>query len=147
MCVCAAAPNKKAAPLLAKHQQFCSIRVAASAQSLAAQTAAPPFADPANSRHHGFNISTTACISYFFVRGLILDNLKQIALLKLEKGTDEIDRWLSSRKAEIETIAYDPTVSTLNWKLVEPQLQREIYRLKEYFILSLTQPDGSLSTL
>ena len=87
--------------------------------------------------------STTACISYFFVRGLILDNLKQIALLKLEKGTDEIDRWLSSRKAEIETIAYDPKVSTLNWKLVEPQLQGEIYRLKEYFILSLTQPDGS----
>ena len=88
-------------------------------------------------------ISTTACISYFFVRGLILDNLKQIALLKLEKGTDEIDRWLSSRKAEIETIACDPTVSTLNWKLVEPQLQGKIYRLKEYFILSLTQPDGS----
>ncbi|MEP6545701.1 ATP-binding protein [Microcoleus vaginatus GB1-A2] len=88
-------------------------------------------------------ISTTACISYFFVRGLILDNLKQIALLKLEKGTDEIDRWLSSRKAEIETIAYDPTVRTLNWKLVEPRLQGEIYRLKEYFILSLTQPDGS----
>ncbi|MDP8932571.1 MAG: GAF domain-containing protein, partial [Cyanobacteriota bacterium] len=89
-------------------------------------------------------ISTTACISYFFVRGLILDNLKQIALLKLEKGTDEIDRWLSSRKAEIETIGYDPTVSTLNWKLVEPRLQGEIYRLKEYFILSLIQPDGSL---
>src|SRR6476469_10775888 len=88
-------------------------------------------------------ISTTACISYFFVRGLILDNLKQIALLKLEKGTDEIDRWLSSRKAEIGTIAYDPTVSTLNWKLVEPQLQGKIYRLKEYLILSLTQPDGS----
>ncbi|MEG4106105.1 ATP-binding protein [Microcoleus sp. S13_C5] len=89
-------------------------------------------------------ISTTACISYFFVRGLILDNLKEIALLKLEKGTDEIDRWLSTRKAEIETLAYDPTVSTLNWKLVEPRLQGEIYRLKEYFILSLTQPDGSL---
>lgn len=89
-------------------------------------------------------ISSTACISYFFVRGLILDNLKEVALLKLEKGTDEIDRWLSSRKAEIETIAYDPTVRTLNWKLVEPRLQGEIYRLKEYFILSLVQPDGSV---
>jgi two-component system NtrC family sensor kinase len=90
-------------------------------------------------------ISTTACISYFVVRGLILDNLKQIALLKLEKGTDEIDRWLSSRKAEIETIAYSPTVRTLNWKLVEPRLQSEIYRLKDYFILALIQPDGSLT--
>lgn len=89
-------------------------------------------------------ISTTACVSYFFVRGLILDNLKEIALLKLEKGTDEIDRWLSSRKAEIETIAYSPTVRTLNWEVVEPRLQGEIYRLKEFFILSLTQPDGSL---
>jgi signal transduction histidine kinase len=89
-------------------------------------------------------ISTTACVSYFFVRGLIIDNLKEIALLKLQKGTDEIDRWLSSRKAEIETIAYDPTVRTLNWKLVEPRLQGEIYRLKEYFVLSLIQPDGSL---
>ncbi|WP_228057635.1 ATP-binding protein [Tychonema sp. LEGE 07203] len=91
-------------------------------------------------------ISTTACVSYFFVRGLILDNLKEIALLKLEKGTDEIDGWLSSRKAEIETIAYSPKVRTLDWELVEPQLQGEIYRLKEYFILSLIQPDGSLTS-
>jgi len=89
------------------------------------------------------SISSTACISYFFVRGLIVDNLKEVALLKLEKGTDEIDRWLSSRKAEIETIAYDPTVRTLNWKLVEPRLQGEVYRLKEYSMLSLIQPDGS----
>ena len=88
-------------------------------------------------------ISSTACISYFFVRGLILDNLKEVALLKLEKSTDEIDRWLSSRKAEIETIAYDPTVRTLNWKLVEPRLQGEVYRLKEYSMLSLTKRDGS----
>ncbi len=88
-------------------------------------------------------ISSTACISYFFVRGLILDNLKEVALLKLEKSTDEIDRWLSSRKAEIETIAYDPTVRTLNWELVEPRLQGEIYRLKEYSMLSLTKRDGS----
>lgn len=90
-------------------------------------------------------ISTTTCVSYFFVRGLILDNLKEIALLKLEKGTDEIDRWLSSRKAEIETIAYSPKIRTLNWELVEPRLQSEIYRLKEYFILALIQPNGSLT--
>ncbi|WP_228042041.1 MULTISPECIES: ATP-binding protein [unclassified Tychonema] len=90
-------------------------------------------------------ISTTTCVSYFFVRGLILDNLKEIALLKLEKGTDEIDRWLSSRKAEIETIAYSPKIRTLNWELVEPRLQSEIYRLKEYFILALIQPNGSLN--
>ncbi|WP_228050377.1 ATP-binding protein [Tychonema sp. LEGE 06208] len=90
-------------------------------------------------------ISTTTCVSYFFVRGLILDNLKEIALLKLEKGTNEIDRWLSSRKAEIETIAYSPKIRTLNWELVEPRLQSEIYRLKEYFILALIQPNGSLN--
>ncbi|WP_293358416.1 MULTISPECIES: ATP-binding protein [unclassified Microcoleus] len=89
-------------------------------------------------------ISTTACISYFVVRGLILDNLKAIALLKLEKGSEEIDKWLSSRKAEIETIAYSPTVRTLDWKLVEPILQGETYRLKEYFLLSLVQADGSV---
>ena len=87
-------------------------------------------------------ISTTACISYFVVRGLIIDNLKEIALLKLEKGSEEIDKWFSSRKAEIETIAYSPTVRTLNWKLVEPILQGETYRLKEYFLLSLVQADG-----
>jgi two-component system, NtrC family, sensor kinase len=90
------------------------------------------------------SISTTACISYFVVRGLILDNLKQIALLKLEKGTEEIDRWLSSRKAEIETLAYSPTVRTMNWTLVEPRLQGEVYRLKDYFALSLIEPNGSL---
>jgi two-component system, NtrC family, sensor kinase len=89
-------------------------------------------------------ISTTACISYFFVRGLILDNLKEIALLKLEKGTDEIDRWLENRKAEIATIAYSPTVRSLDWTLVEPRLQGETYRLKEYSVLSLILPDGSV---
>lgn len=88
------------------------------------------------------SISTTACISYFFVRGLILDNLKEIALLKLQKGSDEIDNWLSSRKAEIETIAYSPTIRTLNWTLAEPVLQGETYRLKEYFVLSLIQSNG-----
>ncbi|NJK73351.1 MAG: GAF domain-containing protein [Microcoleus sp. SU_5_6] len=65
-------------------------------------------------------------------------------ILKLEQGIEEIDRWLSNRKAEIESIAYSPTVRTLDWKLVEPLLQGETYRLKEYFILSLIQPDGSL---
>lgn len=90
------------------------------------------------------SISTTACISYFFVRGLILDNLKEIALLKLEKGSDEIDNWLSSRKAEIETIAYSPTIRTLNWTLAEPVLQGETYRLEEYFVLSLIQANGSV---
>lgn len=90
------------------------------------------------------SISATACVSYFFVRGLIIDNLKEIALLKLDKGSDEIDRWLSSRKAEIESIAYSPTVRTLDWQLVEPRLQGEIYRLKEYFVLSLTTPDGEV---
>ncbi|MGL5065346.1 MAG: ATP-binding protein, partial [Microcoleus sp.] len=72
-------------------------------------------------------ISASACISYFFVRGLILDNSKQIVLLKLEQGTEEIDRWLSNRKAEIETIAYSPTVRTVDWSLVEPLLQGETY--------------------
>ncbi|MGL5059657.1 MAG: ATP-binding protein, partial [Microcoleus sp.] len=66
----------------------------------------------------------------------------------LEQGTEEIDRWLSNRKAEIETIAYSPTVRTVDWSLVEPLLQGETYRLKEFFVLSLIQPDGSLrSTL
>jgi signal transduction histidine kinase len=78
------------------------------------------------------------------VRGLILNNSKQIVILKLEQGIEEIDRWLSNRKAEIESIAYSPTVRTLDWTLVEPLLQGETYRLKEYFILSLIQPDGSL---
>ncbi|NJS11430.1 MAG: GAF domain-containing protein [Microcoleus sp. CSU_2_2] len=90
------------------------------------------------------SISATACVSYFFVRGLIIDNLKEIALLKLDKGSEEIDQWLSSRKAEIESIAYSPTVRTLNWQLVEPRLQGEVYRLKEYFILSLVTPDGEV---
>ncbi|MCU0546596.1 MAG: ATP-binding protein [Oscillatoriaceae cyanobacterium Prado104] len=89
-------------------------------------------------------ISATACLSYFFVRGLILDNSKQIVLLKLQQGTEEIDRWLSNRKAEIESIAYSPTIRTLDWQLVEPLLQGETYRLKEFFVLSMVQQNGFL---
>ncbi|WP_206758360.1 hypothetical protein [Nostoc linckia] len=47
------------------------------------------------------SISATAITSYKIVKGLLLDSLKQQALLKTRQGQDDIDNWLGIRKTEI----------------------------------------------
>ncbi|NET77327.1 hypothetical protein [Okeania hirsuta] len=45
-----------------------------------------------------FVVSIAAFYSYQVVRELILDNLKKNALLEMQRGADNIDQWLASKK-------------------------------------------------
>src|SRR5919199_1445755 len=91
-------------------------------------------------------VSATALISYQVGRKLILNNLKQYAFLKAQLGAKELDEWLATRKAEVEMLANTPTIRTMNWSALEPYLQAEVSRLKEFYHFSLIYPDGSYYT-
>jgi two-component system NtrC family sensor kinase len=91
-------------------------------------------------------VSVTAVLSYQIVRGLILDNLKENAVLKVRRGSEEIDQWLAIRKAEIKTIANTPSLRTMDWSIVNPYLKLELKRIQEFSGFVLGEPDGSFYT-
>jgi two-component system, NtrC family, sensor kinase len=91
-------------------------------------------------------VSTTALISYQVGRRLILNNLKQHAFLHAQLGSKEIDDWLATRKAEVETLANTPTVRSMQWSAIEAYLQSELKRLTDFYHFSLIYPDGSYYT-
>jgi PAS domain S-box-containing protein len=91
-------------------------------------------------------VSTTALFSYQVLRGLILGNLKQNALLRVQDGVDAIDNWLAIRKAEITAIANTPTFRTMNWSVAESYVESESSRLKDFYFFAMINPDGSQNT-
>ncbi|MEN8444888.1 MAG: ATP-binding protein, partial [Cyanobacteria bacterium J06555_13] len=88
-------------------------------------------------------VSATAYWSYQTIRTLILNNIKENALLEVQQGVNEIDQWLISRKVEIETIASTSTLQTMDWQRVAPYLQSELARSDDFFIFAMVEPDGS----
>lgn len=92
-------------------------------------------------------VSTTAVLSYQIVRGLILDKLKQNALLQVQQGVDDIDQWLVIQKTRVETIASSPLVRSLNWSLAKPYLKSEAERFQEdFFMMVMVTADGLART-
>ncbi|MEH1781558.1 MAG: cache domain-containing protein [Nostoc sp.] len=90
------------------------------------------------------SISATAITSYKIVKGLLLDSLKEQALLKTHQGQNDIDHWLAIQKTEIKTLANSPVVRSLDWSVMEPYLQSEVKRLQTFFLMALIAPDGAL---
>ncbi|MEH1970459.1 sensor histidine kinase [Nostoc sp.] len=90
------------------------------------------------------SISATAITSYKIVKGLLLDSLKEQALLKTQQGQDDIDNWLAIRKTEIKTLANSLVVRSLDWSVIEPYLQSEVKRLQTFLLMALSIPDGTL---
>lgn len=89
-------------------------------------------------------ISVAALSSYLFVRQLILRNSQENALLQVQQGKDEIDKWLASRKIEVETIASSSIVRSVDWSTVEPELKMQAQRLEDnFYMLAMIQPDGN----
>lgn len=88
-------------------------------------------------------VSAVTLISYQLVREIILQEIREKALLKLQQSTGEIDDWLGTRKAEIETIASTPIVRSLKWSAAEAYLKSEVERLSEFDVLYLVKPHGS----
>ena len=90
------------------------------------------------------SISVTAIISYKIVKGLLLDSLKQQALLKTQQGQNDIDNWLAIRKTEIKTLANSAVVRSMDWSMTEPYLQSEVKRMQTFLLIALITPDGAL---
>ena len=91
-------------------------------------------------------VSLSAYLSYKMMRDLVLDSLKQAALVEVQKGVDEIDEWLAERKTEIETIANTPTFRTMDWSIVGPYIKGEAKRLEKYYHIAMVRPNGSYCT-
>ncbi|MEH1806660.1 sensor histidine kinase [Nostoc sp.] len=90
------------------------------------------------------SISATAVTSYKIVKGLLLDSIKEQALLKTRQGENDIDNWLAIRKTEIKTLANSVVVRSLDWPVMEPYLQSEVKRLQTFLLMALSIPDGTL---
>jgi signal transduction histidine kinase len=91
-------------------------------------------------------ISVIGITSYKVVRGLILQQLREKALLQVRQGTDEIDQWLAIRSSNIQNIANTGVVQSLNWSAINPYLQTEAKRIHEFFIFGIRYPNGYLLT-
>lgn len=91
-------------------------------------------------------VGTVAFTSYWVVRSLILNTLKENALLKVQKAGEEIDTWLEGRKSEVESLANSYEVRSMKWDLAEPFLQLEQDRLSDYWMFILVNPNGTYYT-
>ncbi|MGD1805269.1 ATP-binding protein [Dapis sp. BLCC M126] len=91
-------------------------------------------------------VSISAFYSYKVVRNLILDNLKENALLEVQLGVDKVDQWLATRKVETYTTANTPTFRTMNWSVVRPFLQSKQSESEDFFFFAMINPDGSYYT-
>jgi PAS domain S-box-containing protein len=90
-------------------------------------------------------VGAMAYTSYWVVRNLILDRLKSNAQLQVQIGVAQVDDWLATWMAEVETIANSPQVRSMNWAIAEPYLQLEQDRLAD-FSFTMANLDGSLYT-
>jgi two-component system, NtrC family, sensor kinase len=83
-----------------------------------------------------------AIMGYWMVRSMLLDSIKRNVLLEVKKEADDVDRWLATRMAEIQTIASNPTVKTLDWQLIHPYFDQEVDRIQDFVSISLGLSDG-----
>lgn len=88
-------------------------------------------------------VGVAAYYSYRTVRELLLDNLKNNALLQVQQGNQELNQWLVARKTEAATLANTPSLRTMDWGTVGPFLKPEKQRLEHFYYLSMISPDGS----
>lgn len=91
-------------------------------------------------------VGVTAYSSYQVVRRIILESLKSNAQLQVQKAGTEIDDWLATLLAQVETIANTTQVRSMNWAVAKPYLQLEQERLVDYYMFVLINPDGSYYT-
>lgn len=87
-------------------------------------------------------VSAIAGLSYRAARGFMLNNLKQQALSEIYQGRAEIDQWLAVRKAEVQMLANNPMVRTLNWSVIEPYYRSELQFNSEFHLFSMAPANG-----
>ncbi|MCC3407766.1 MAG: GAF domain-containing protein [Microcoleus sp. PH2017_10_PVI_O_A] len=90
--------------------------------------------------------SIAGCISYQSVRRLIVNKSERNALLEVKERGNKIDRWIGTKKTELETLANTPPVRSMNWSVAGPYLKSEVNRLQDFKHFALIEPDGSYFT-
>ncbi|NEO38567.1 MAG: response regulator [Moorea sp. SIOASIH] len=91
-------------------------------------------------------VGTAAFTSYWVVRSLILESLKDNAELKVLMAGHQIDEWLAALMAKVETIANTPEVRSLDWEVAQPYLQFEQERLPDFHMFVMAKGNGSYYT-
>jgi hypothetical protein len=87
-------------------------------------------------------VSVSTYFSYQTLRNLVLNNLKQDAVSKVDKGVYEIDAWLSNLEAKVEMLANTPQVRSMDWEISIPYLIAEDQRLEEFDHFGHTTQQG-----
>ena len=83
-----------------------------------------------------------AFYSYHAIRCFTLKNVKQSALLEVQQGVNDIDKWLAILRDRVETLAHMPNIQTLEWAIVEPYLHLELARQENFFKFTLIDAQG-----
>jgi len=83
---------------------------------------------------------------YQVARASLLADLEANAFLEVKSSVREVDSWLGRRKAEMATIANTPTAQSLDWDLLQPYLQQEVERMRDFHLLALIDTRGRLYT-
>ncbi|MEL6602514.1 MAG: cache domain-containing protein [Cyanobacteria bacterium J06614_10] len=86
--------------------------------------------------------SACAYLSYQVIRRTMRAQIEDFAFSEVQKGVDDIERWLSNHQSVIQTIANAPRSQSVEWELVGPYLEREDARLSDFLFLGLSNPQG-----
>ena len=93
-------------------------------------------------------VGVSSYFSYQVVRSATLENLKQNALLEVNRRAERIDTWIALRKSETEALASTPITQTMDWALIAPYFQAERQRLRTFeSYLGIINTQGQLFTL
>jgi hypothetical protein len=88
-------------------------------------------------------VAGSAISSYLILRKVILKNVRQEAMYKVQQTGAELDTWLARLQAQVESAANYPQVRSLNWQKAEPFLQLEQQRSPDFYLITLVKSDGS----
>jgi len=88
-------------------------------------------------------MSLMSFTSYRLVRNLILQQLKENAVLHVDERAEKIDQWLDIHTHEVKAMANINTIRSLNWQVIYTLLQAEKKRFSDILSFSVGLPDGS----
>lgn len=85
----------------------------------------------------------TAYVSYAVTRDLLLNSIKANVLENIQQSGNQVDKWLLTRKTEVQTLANTPTLRSMDWTRVGPFLKPELSRLSDFYFFGMIYPDGT----
>ena len=85
----------------------------------------------------------TAYVSYAVTRDLLLNSIKANVLENIQQSGNQVDKWLLTRKTEVQTLANTPTLRSMDWIRVGPFLKPELSRLSDFYFFGMIYPDGT----